>query len=192
MNLALNHNNFFLCLPCSYITVVQKPVNVHMITAHMDTMTAAALSTDSVTTMQNITAIVLCLLLLAQGPVLLGEALRHQIHILTLEFETPSLFLILRDVTCIEMTEEDVLIERTITVGAAHLILHSRGTLHHNGPQDKHLKLLIPLKELLCLLEEAQDLVPVADLQALILSAAPAAQAVAGVTFNTTLHSCVV
>lgn len=163
-----------------------------MITAHMDTMTAAALSTDSVTTTQNITAIVLCLLLPAQGPVLLGEALRPQTHILTLEFETPSLFLILRDVSCIEMTEGDVLIERTITVGAAHLIPHSRGTLHRNGPQDKRPKLLIPLKELLCLLEEVQDLVPVADLQALILSAAPAAQAVAGVTVNATLHSCVV
>lgn len=105
-----------------------------MITAHMDTMTAAALLTDSVTTAQIITVIVLCLLLLVQGPVLLGEALRHQTHILTLEFETPSLFLILRDVTCIEMTEDDVLIEHTITVGAAHLIPHSRGILHHNGP----------------------------------------------------------
>lgn len=163
-----------------------------MITARMDIMSAAALSTDSVTTTQNITAIVLCLLLLAQGPVLLGEALKHQTHILTLEFETPSLFLILRDVTCIEMTEGDVLIEHTITVGAAHLIPHSQGTLHRNGPQDKHPKLLILLREFPCLPEEAQDLVRIADLQALILSAAPAAQAVAGVTLITTLHNCVV
>lgn len=183
--------NSFLCLSCSYFTVVQKAVNVPMITAHMDTMTAAALLTDSVTTTQIITVIAPCLLLLAQGPVLLGEALRHQMHILTLELETPLLFLILRDVICIEMTEGDVLIELTITVGAAHLIPHSRGTLHHNGPQDKHPKLLIPLKELHCLPDEAQDLVPIADLQALILSVAPAAQAAAGGTFNTTLHSCV-
>lgn len=154
-----------------------------MITAHMDTMNAVALSTDSVTTTLIITEIVLCLLPLAQGAVLLGEALRRQTHILTLEFETPSLLLILQDVTYTEMTEGDVLIEPTITVGADHLIPHSRGTLPHNGPQDKPPKLLIPRKDLLCPLGEAHDLDPGADLQALILSAAPAARAAAGVTF---------
>lgn len=105
-----------------------------MITARMDTMSAAALLTDSATTTQIITGIVLCLLLLAQGPVLLVEALRHQTHILNLELETPSLYLVLHDVTYIEMTEDDVLIEPTITVGAAHLIPHNPGTLHHSGP----------------------------------------------------------
>lgn len=154
-----------------------------MITAHMDTMTAVALSTDSVTTTLIITEIVLCLLLLAQGAVPLEEALRHQTHILTLESETPSLLLILQDVTYTEMTEDDVSIEPTITVGAGHLIPHSQGTLPHSGPQDKPPKLLIPLKELLCPLGEVQDLDLVADLQALILSAAPAARAAAGVTF---------
>lgn len=154
-----------------------------MITAHMDTMTAVALSTDSATTTLIITEIVLCLLLLAQGAVLSGEALRHQTHILTLEFVTPSLLLILHDVTYTEMTEDDVLIELTITAGADRLILHSQGILPHNGPRDKPPKLLIPLKELLCPLGEARDLDPGADLRALILSAAPAARAAAGVTF---------
>lgn len=170
-------------LPCSYFTVAQKAVNVHMITAHMDTMNAVALSTDSVIITLIITEIVLCLLLLAQGAVLLGEALRHQTHILTLEFETPSLLLILHDVTYTEMTEDDVLIEPTIIVGADHLIPHSQDTLPHNGPQDKPPKLLIPLKEHLCPLGEAPDLDPGADLRVLILSAAPAAQAAAGVIF---------
>lgn len=77
------------------------------------------------------------------------------------------------------MIEEDVLIGRTITVEAVHLIPHSQGTLPHNGPQDKPLKLLIPLKERLCPLGGAHDLDPAAGLQARILSAAPAAQAVA-------------
>lgn len=62
-----------------------------MITAHMDTMSAVELSTGSGTTTLTITVIVLCLLLLVQGAVLLGEALRQQTHILTLELETPSL-----------------------------------------------------------------------------------------------------
>lgn len=154
-----------------------------MITAHMDTMSAVELSTDSVTTTLIITEIVLCLLLLAQGAVLLVGALRHQTHILTLEFETPSLLPILQDVTYTEMTEDDVLIEPTITVGADHLIPHSPGTLPHNGPRDKPPKLLIPLKELLCPLGEAHDLDPTADLRALIRSAAPAARAAAGLTF---------
>lgn len=153
-----------------------------MITAHMDTMTAAALSTGSVTTTLIITATALCLLLLAQGAVLSGGALRHQTHILTLEFETPSLSLILHGVTCTEMTEDGVLIELIITVAAGHLIPHSQGTLPHNGPQDKTPKLLIPLKELLCPLGEARDLDPAVDPRALILSAAPAARAAAGVT----------
>lgn len=121
-----------------------------MITAHMDTMSAVALLTDSVTTTLIITEIVPCLLLLAQGAVLSGEALRHQTHILTLEFETPLLLLILHDVTYTEMTEDGGLIELTITVGADRLIPHSQGTLPHNGPPDKPPKLRIPLKELLC------------------------------------------
>lgn len=163
-----------------------------MITAHMDTMNAVALSTDSVTTTLIITGIVLCLLLPAQGPVLLQAALRHRTHILTLEFETPLLFPILHVVTYTEMTEGDVSIELTITVGADRLIPHSQGTLHHNGPQGKHLKLLILLKELLCPLEEARDPVPTAGLQALILSAVPAAQAVAGVTCLVIIYICFV
>ena len=153
-----------------------------MITAHMDTRTAVALSTGSVTTTLNITVIVLCLLLLARGAVLLGQALRQQTHILTLEFETPSLLLIQHDVTCTEMTEDDVLTELTIIGEADRLIPHSQGTLPHNGPRDKPPKPLIRLKELLCPLVEAHDLGPAADLQALILSAAPAARAVAGVS----------
>lgn len=167
----------------SYSTVAQKAVNVHMITAHMDTMSAVALSTDSVTTMLIITVIVLCLLLLGQGAVPLGGALRHQTHILTLELETPSLLLMLHDVTSIEMTEDGVLIELTITVEAAPLILPSQDTLPHKG-QDRPLRLLTPLKELLYPLGEAHDLSPAADLQALILSAVPAVQAAAGETFN--------
>lgn len=161
--------------------VALKAVNVHMTTAHMDTMNAAALLTDSVTTTLTITETVLCLLLLAQGAVLLGEASRRQTHILTLEFETPSLLLILHDVTYTEMTEDDVLIEPTITVGADHLIPHSQDTLPHNGPRDKLPKLLIPLKELLCPLGEAHDLDPAADLPALTLSVAPAARVAAAI-----------
>lgn len=71
--------------------VAQRAVNVHMITARMDTMSGVAPLTDSVTTMLIITEIVPCLLPLAQGAVLSGEALRHQTHILTLGFETLSL-----------------------------------------------------------------------------------------------------
>ena len=81
------------------------------------------------------------------------------------------------------MTEDDGLIEPTITVGADHLIPHSQGTLHHNGPRDKPPKRLIPPKELLCPLGEVLDLDPAADLRALILSPAPAARAAAGGTF---------
>lgn len=154
-----------------------------MITAHMDTMNALVLSTDSVTTMRIITVIALCLLLLVQGAVPLGEALRRLSHILTLELETPSLLLILHDVTCTEMTEDGVLIEPIITAGADHLIPHSQGTLPLNGPRGKPPKLLIPLKEPPCLLGEAQSLDLAAGLQALILSAVPAARAAAGVTF---------
>lgn len=155
-------------LPCSYFTVAQRPVNVHMITAHMDTMSAAALLTDSVTTTLIITEIAQCLLLLAQGAVLLREALRHRTHILTLEFETPLLSLIQHDVTYTEMTEDDVLIEPTITAGADHLIPLRQGTHPHNGPRDKPPKLLIPLKELLCPLEEARDLDPGADRKSVV------------------------
>lgn len=154
-----------------------------MITAHMDTTNAAALSTDSVITMQIITEIALCLLLLAQGAVLLGEALRHRTHILTLEFETPSVLIILHDATYTEMTEDDVLIEPTITVGAGRLIPHSQGTLPLKGPRDKPPKILILLRGHLCPLGEAPDLDPRADLPVRILSAAPAVQAAAGVIF---------
>lgn len=168
-------------LPCSYFTVAQKAVNVHMITAHMDTMNAAALSTDSVIITQIITETDLCLLLLAQGAVLLGEALRHQTHILTLESATPSLLLIQHDVTYTEMTGDGALTEPTIIVGADHLIPHSQGTLPHNGPRDKPPKLLIPLKEHLCPPEEDPDLGPGVDLRVPIQSAAPAAQAAAGI-----------
>lgn len=159
--------------------VAQKPANVHMITAHMDTMSAVALSTDSATTTLIITEIVPCLLLLALEVVPLGEALRQQTHILTLEFETHLLLLILHGVNYTEMREDGGLIEPTITGGADHLIPHSRGTLLHNGPRDKPLKLLIPLKELLCPLGEVRDLDPTAGRRALILSAAPAALAAA-------------
>lgn len=159
--------------------VAQKAVNVHMITAHMDTMIAVALSTDSVTTTLIITVIVLCLLLLAKGAVLLGEALRHQTHILTLEFETPSLLLILHDVTCTEMTEDGELIELTTTVEADHLIPLSQGIHPHNGPRDKPPKRLTRPKELPCPPGEARGLGLTADLRALILSAAQAARAVA-------------
>lgn len=76
-----------------------------------------------------------------------------------------------------------MLIEHTITVGADHLILHSQDTLPHKGPLDKLQKLLIPQKEHLCPLGEAPVLDPGADLQVLILSAAPVAQAVAGICF---------
>lgn len=154
-----------------------------MITAHMDTMNAAALLTDSVIIMLTITETVQCLLLLAQEVALLGEALRHRTHILTLEFEIPSPSLILHGVTCTEMTEEDVLIERTITVGADHLIPRSPDTHPRSGPQDRTLKPLIPPREPLYLREEAHDLNPGVDLPVLIRSAAPAAQAAAGVIF---------
>lgn len=76
-----------------------------------------------------------------------------------------------------------MLIELTITAEADHLIPHNRGILPPSGPQDRLPKLLTPLKEHLCLLGGAQDLDPAVDLQALIQSAAPAAQAAAGVTF---------
>lgn len=153
-----------------------------MITAHMDTTIAVALSTGSVTTMLIITVIVLCLLLLVQGAVLLGEALRPLTHILTLEFEIPLHLLMPHDVTSTEMTEEEELTELTIIAEVDHLIPHNRDTLPHNGPRDKLPKLLIPLKELLCPLGEAHNLNPVADLQAQILSAARAAQEAAGST----------
>lgn len=106
----------------------------------------------------------------------------HQTHILTQESETPSLLLMLHDVISTEMTEDDVLIEVTITVEADHLIPHSHDIPPHSGPQDKIPKLPIPQKELLCPPGEAHDLDPVADPQAPILSAAPAVQEVAGLT----------
>lgn len=161
--------------------VAQKAVNVHMITAHMDTMNAAAaLLTDSVTIMlTTIETVHQCLLLLAQEVALLGEALRHRTHILTLEFEIPSPSLTPHGVTCTEMTEEDVLIERTIIVGADHLTPRSLDTHPHSGLQDRTLNLLIPPRERHYLQEEAHDLSRGVDLQVLTRSAAPAAQAAA-------------
>lgn len=161
------------------------------ITAHTDTTNAVERSTDSVIIMPIITEIVLCLLLLAQGAVLSGEPLRLQIHILTLELETHSLSLIPRGVTYTEMTEGDTSTEPTIIVVAAHLIPHNRGTLHPKETQDK-LQKLIPRKEHHCPQEEERDLIPGADLQVLILSAAQAAQAVAGAIVNITqLRACI-
>lgn len=81
------------------------------------------------------------------------------------------------------MTEDAVLTEPIIIVAADHLIPHSQGILPRNGPQDKLPKLLILQKEQLCRLGEGPDLDPGADLQVLILSAALAAQAAAGVMF---------
>lgn len=149
----------------------------------MDTTNAVALLTDSVIIMLIITEIVLCLPLLAQGAVLLVEPLRLQTHILTLEFEIPLLSQIPHGVTCTEMIEDDTSIEPTTIAGAAHLIPHNRGTLHPKGIQDKIPKLPIPLKERHCPLEEEHDLIPGADLQVLILSAAQAARVAAGVIF---------
>lgn len=159
--------------------VAQKAVNVRMITAHMDTMTAVVLLTDSVTTTPIITASALCLLLLAQAAVLLGEALRRQTHTLTLESETLLLLLTLHDVTCTEMTEDGVSIGLTITVGVDRLTPHSQGIPLLSGPRGNPPKLLIPLKKPLCPLGEVRGLDLTADLQALIQSAAQAAQAVA-------------
>lgn len=171
------------CLFCAYFTGAQKAVNVRTITAHTDTTSAAARLTDSVIIMLIITEIVLCLLLLAQGAVLLVEPLRLQTHILTLEFEIPLLSLIPHGVTCTEMIEDDTWTEPTTIAGAAHLIPHNRGILHPKGIRDKIPKPPIPLKELHCLLEEELDLIPGVDLQVLILSAAQAARVVAGVIF---------
>lgn len=161
--------------------VVQKPGNVHMITARTDTMNAVAPLTDSVITTPSITVTALCLLLLVLGAALSVEASRHQIHILSLGFETPSVSPALHGGTSTETTGGDVLIGLTITVVAGHLIPHSRDTLPHNGPQDKHRKLLIPPNELLCLLAEARALDPEVDRPALIQSAAQAVLAVAAV-----------
>lgn len=155
-----------------------------MITARMDTTNAVARLTEGVIIMLIITEIVPCLLLPAQGAVLLGERLRHQIHILTLESETPSLSLIPHGVTCTETTEDGTLIEPTIIAVAARLIPHSRDTLRPKGTRDKLQKLLIPLKERHCPLEGGRDLIPGAALQVLTLSAARAARAVAGVVIN--------
>lgn len=159
--------------------VAQKAVNVHMITARMDTMSAVAHLTDSGTTMLIITVIVQCLLLLVRGAVPSVEALRHQTHILILEFETLSPLQMPHDVTSTGMTEDDALIELIIIVEAGRLILLSQDIPPHNGPQDRLPKHPIPLNELLCPLEEDHDLNPAADPQVQTLSAAPAVQAVA-------------
>lgn len=127
-----------------------------------------------------ITEIVPCSLLPAQGAALLGERLRHQIHILTLESETPSLSLIPHGVTYTEMTEDATSIEPTIIAVAARLIPRNRDTRRRKGTRDKLRKRLIPLKERHCPLEGGRDLIPGAVLQVLTLSAAQAARAVAG------------
>lgn len=161
-----------------------------MITARMDTTTAAGHLTDSVTTTLIITVIALCLQLLVQEAVLLEEVLRRQTHILTLEYETHLLLLIQLDVTCTEMTEGDVPIE-PITDEADRLIPRSQGNLRLKGPQGKPPKLLIPLKEPPYLPGEAQDRGPTADLQVLTLSAALAAQAVAGMKHDLCMFSII-
>lgn len=161
--------------------LAQKAGNEHMIPAHMDTMNAAPPLTDSVTTMLNTIAIVLCLLLPALEAVQLVEVLRPLTPILTLEFETLSLLLTLHGVTCTEMTEGGVLIKLTITVEADHLIPLSPDIPPHNGPQDKTPNPHIHLKELPCPLEEVKGPVLAAGLQAPILLAALAAQGVEGV-----------
>lgn len=158
-------------------------MNVHTITAHMDTMTAAALLTDSVTTTPIITAIALCLPLPAQAALLSGEALRRQTRILTLESETLLLLLTLHGVNCTEMTEDGASIGPIITVGADRLIPHSQGTPPLNGPRGNPPKHLIPLKERPYPPGEAPGLDHAADLRAPILSVARAAQAVAGRNF---------
>lgn len=160
-----------------------------MIPARMDTMTAVGHLTDSVTTMPIITATAPCSQLLAQEAVPLEEVSRHQTRILTLEYETRLLLLTQHDVTCTEMTEDDVPIEPIITDEADHLIPHSRGSRRLNGPQGRRPKHLIPPKEHPYLPGEAQDRDLTADLQAPTLSAAPAAQAVAGVTWFVCFHN---
>lgn len=161
-----------------------------MITARMDTTTAAGHLTDSVTTTLIITVIALCLQLLVQEAVLLEEVLRRQTHILTLEYETHLLLLIRHDVTCTEMTEGDVPIE-PITDEADRLIPRSQGNLRLKGPQGKPPKLLIPLKEPPYLPGEAQDRGPAADLQVPTLSAALAAQAAAGMKLDLCMFSII-
>lgn len=152
-----------------------------MITAHTDTMIAVERLKDSVTTTLIIIEIDLCLPRPAQGAALLLEALRQQTHTLTLGYETHSLLLIQQGVTYTEMTEDEGLIE-LIIAEADHLIPRSQDIRLLSGLQDKLPKPLIPLKGPLCPLEEAQDHDPTADLQAPTLSAAPAAQAVTGIT----------
>lgn len=176
---------FFLLVYLLFFAVAQKAANVHMITAHMDTTNAAAaLLTGSVIIMLTITETAQCLLPLAQEVALLGEALRHRTHILTLEFEIPSPSRTPHGVTCTEMTEEDELTERTITVGVDRLTLHSLDTHPHSGRQDRTLNPLIPPRERHSLLEEDLALSHGVDLRVLTQSAVPAAQAAAGVRFS--------
>lgn len=165
-----------------------------MITARMDTMNAAAaLLTGSVIIMLTITEIAQCLLPPAQEVALLGEALKHRTHILSLEFEIPSPSLTPPGVTCTEMTEGDESIERTITVGADRLTPRSLDTRRLSGLQDRTLNLLIPPRGRHSLLEEALDLSRGAGPRVLTRSAVPAAQAAAGMRFFqmlTNKHFC--
>lgn len=151
-----------------------------MITAHMAIMSAAGLLTDNVTTTLIITAIAQCLHPLAPAAVQSEGVLRQQTHILTLEYETHLPLPIQHGETSTEMIGGDVLIVLITTVEADHLIPPSRGIRLLSEPQGKLQKPLILLKEPLCPPEEAQGRDLKADLQAPTLSAAPAAQAVAG------------
>ena len=153
-----------------------------MITARMDTMNEVALLIDRATTTLTITVIVLCSLPPALGAVLWVLALRQRIRILSLGSETRSRSPARHGGTFTETTEADGWTGLTITVAADPLIRRSRGTLPHSGARDRPRKPLTHPNELPCLLGEDPILGPGADRRALIRSAAPAAQAVAGWT----------
>ena len=153
-----------------------------MITARMDTMNEVALLIDRATTTLTITVIALCLRPPALGAVLWVPALRQRIRILSLGSETRSRSPARHGGTFTETTGADVWTGLTIIVAADPLIRRSRDTLPHSGARDRPPKPLIHLNELPCLLGEDHILDPGADRQALIQSAAPAAQAVAGRT----------
>ena len=170
------------CIPVFLFTEVQKPENVHMITARMDTMNEVALLIDRATTTLTITVIALCSRPLALGAVLWVQALRQRIRILSLGSETHSRSPAPHGGTFTETTEVDGWTGLTTIVAADPLIRRSRDTLHHSGAQDRPQKPRTHLNKLPCLLGEDHTLGPGADRQALIQSAAPAAQAVAGWT----------
>lgn len=156
-----------------------------MITAPMDTMSALALLIDSATTTQTITVIAPCLqlelALALEVAVQWGGALKPQSLILSPgSEEIPSPCLVLHAVTPIEMKGDVVLTGLTITAAVDHLIPHSLDTPPRKGPRDKHPKPPIPPKEPPSPLKEVRALGPAVGPLALILSAAPAALAVAG------------